>query len=73
MMDETEIKYEFPTYENQCSVCLSIGRKLSLLGEYVTVFKRITSDVPNHVSVINTILFELIKCNNALVVLCRIF
>lgn len=50
MMDVTEIKCEFPDYGNHCCVCLSVGRKLSPLGEYINVFKRITSDIKNHVS-----------------------
>ncbi|KAJ8704919.1 hypothetical protein PYW08_012239 [Mythimna loreyi] len=51
MMDQTEIKCEFPDYGNQCCVCLSVGRKLSLLGEFINVYKIITSDIPNHDSI----------------------
>ncbi|CAH0602508.1 unnamed protein product [Chrysodeixis includens] len=50
MMDNTELKYEFNN-EDQCCVCLSIGRKLFNLGEYVDIFRKITADLDyqNHV------------------------
>uniref|UniRef100_A0A2H1W4L2 SFRICE_013583 n=1 Tax=Spodoptera frugiperda TaxID=7108 RepID=A0A2H1W4L2_SPOFR len=38
-------RYEFPNEENHCSVCLSIGRKLSPLQQYLNVFKLLTSDL----------------------------
>ncbi|CAH1642755.1 unnamed protein product [Spodoptera littoralis] len=44
-MDEIAIKYEFPNEDNQCSVCLSIGRKLFPLEQCVNVFRLLTSEL----------------------------
>ncbi|CAB3246547.1 unnamed protein product [Arctia plantaginis] len=43
-MNETEVKYEFPISDKQCRVCLSVGRKLFPLGEYLEMFKIIMFD-----------------------------
>lgn len=49
-MDEIEIKYEFSNEASQCSVCLSIGRKLSPLQQYLNVFRLLISDLEVYVS-----------------------
>lgn len=50
MMDDTEFKHEFIN-DGQCFVCLSVGRKLFSLGEYIDVFKKITADLEYQVCV----------------------
>nr|XP_049695961.1 uncharacterized protein LOC126054403 [Helicoverpa armigera] len=56
-MDETEIKLEFHNNDNQCRVCLTVGRKLSPLGQYYTIFRRIISEFHN----LNQLLLEDIR------------
>lgn len=50
-MDATEIKQEFPNCERMCYVCFSVGRKLSPLGDFISVFKNIISDLDYQVSI----------------------
>ncbi|XP_053622519.1 zinc finger protein 675-like isoform X2 [Plodia interpunctella] len=42
-MDIIKIKDEFYT-KDQCHTCLSVGRKLKPIGEYIDIYKKIVSD-----------------------------